>query len=65
MRRSKSKTGYLAEKTMYACEDCMGCPYKTSCRWKDAPSILRVQKSFRKNVPKLLNGSVSLMLVSA
>lgn len=31
IRRSKSKTGYLSEKTMYACENCTGCSYKTSC----------------------------------
>lgn len=30
-KRSKSKTGYVSEKTCYSCEDCKGCPYKTSC----------------------------------
>lgn len=29
--RSKSKTGYASEKTVYKCEDCTGCPYKTDC----------------------------------
>ena len=29
--RSKSKTGYLSEKTIYACEDCRDCSYKTKC----------------------------------
>lgn len=30
-KKSKSKTGYVSEKTCYSCEDCKGCPYKTSC----------------------------------
>lgn len=28
---SKSKTGYVSEKTIYKCEDCSGCPYKGDC----------------------------------
>lgn len=28
---SKSKTGYASEKTVYKCEDCTDCPYKTDC----------------------------------
>ena len=28
---SKSKTGYVSEKTIYKCEDCTGCPYKAKC----------------------------------
>lgn len=28
---SKSRTGYTSEKTVYKCEDCTGCPYKTDC----------------------------------
>ena len=27
----KSKTGYVSEKTIYKCEDCSGCPYKSEC----------------------------------
>ena len=30
-RHSKSKTGYISEKTVYKCEDCSGCPYKAEC----------------------------------
>jgi transposase len=30
-KKSKSKTGYVSEKTCYSCEECKGCPYKTSC----------------------------------
>lgn len=29
--RCKSKTGYASEKTIYKCENCTGCPYKTEC----------------------------------
>lgn len=31
IRHSKSKTGYVSEKTVYKCEDCSGCPYKKDC----------------------------------
>lgn len=27
----KSKTGYISEKTIYTCEDCSNCSYKSSC----------------------------------
>ena len=30
-RHSKTKTGYVSEKTIYKCEDCSGCPYKAEC----------------------------------
>lgn len=29
--KRKSKTGYQSEKTVYTCEDCSNCPYKSSC----------------------------------
>lgn len=29
--KRKSKTGYESEKTVYTCEDCSGCAYKSSC----------------------------------
>jgi transposase len=29
--KRKSKTGYQSEKTIYTCEDCSNCPYKSSC----------------------------------
>lgn len=29
--KSKSKTGYISEKSLYSCEDCTGCPYKEKC----------------------------------
>jgi len=31
VKNSKSKTGYLSEKTQYTCEDCKGCEYKKDC----------------------------------
>jgi transposase len=30
-RKTKSKTGYISEKTCYACEECNGCSLKTKC----------------------------------
>ena len=30
-RKSKSKTGYISVQTVYGCESCDGCPYKTKC----------------------------------
>ena len=31
IRHTKSKTGYVSEKTIYKCEDCRECPYKKDC----------------------------------
>lgn len=31
IRHSKSKTGYVSEKTIYKCENCDGCPHKKEC----------------------------------
>ena len=31
IRHSKTKTGYVSEKTVYKCEVCSGCPYKREC----------------------------------
>ena len=31
IKHTKNKTGYVSEKTIYKCEDCTGCPYKTDC----------------------------------
>ena len=30
-KKEKSKTGYVSEKSIYICEDCSGCPYKSAC----------------------------------
>jgi len=29
--KKRSRTGYESEKTIYTCEDCSNCPYKSSC----------------------------------
>lgn len=31
VKKSKSKTGYISEKTVYKCENCCECPYKSEC----------------------------------
>lgn len=31
VRHSRSKSGYVSEKTIYRCDDCSGCPYKSEC----------------------------------
>ena len=31
MRKSKTSSGYIIEKTMYQCESCKGCPHKSQC----------------------------------
>lgn len=31
IRRCKTKTGYVSEKTQYVCTDCKGCPRKAEC----------------------------------
>ena len=56
IRHSKSKTGYVSEKTIYKCEDCSGCPYKAECikgnNWKtpleERTKTLQVAKTFLK-----------------
>ena len=31
IKKEKTKTGYLREKTLYSCEDCSDCQYKSEC----------------------------------
>ena len=31
VKKDKTATGYVREKTQYRCEDCSGCPHKTAC----------------------------------
>lgn len=31
IKKDKTKTGYVSEKSLYSCEDCTGCPYKENC----------------------------------
>lgn len=56
IRHSKSKTGYVSEKTIYKCEDCNKCPYKSECikgnncktPLEERTKILQVAKTFLK-----------------
>jgi transposase len=56
VRHSKSKTGYVSEKTIYKCEDCSGCPYKAECikgnncktPLEERTKILQVARTFLK-----------------
>ena len=53
---SKSKTGYASEKTIYKCENCSDCPYKTECikgnncktPFEERTKTLQVAKTFIK-----------------
>ena len=57
IRHSKSKTGYVSEKTIYKCEDCNGCPYKSECikgnnckiPVEERTKTLQVAKTFLKH----------------
>ena len=31
VKKEKTKTGYIRERTLYSCEDCSNCPYKAEC----------------------------------
>ncbi len=54
LKHSKSKTGYVSEKTIYKCEDCTGCPYKSECikgnncktPLEERTKVLQVAKTF-------------------
>ena len=56
VRHSKSKTGYVSEKTIYKCEDCNGCPYKAefikgnNCKTplEERTKTLQVARTFLK-----------------
>lgn len=43
-----SATGYKSEITVYACEDCIGCPYKDKCTKSSGNRRMQVSKSFIK-----------------
>ena len=57
LRHSKSKTGYVSEKTIYTCENCSGCPYKSDCikgnncktPLEERTKVLQVAKTFIKH----------------
>ena len=56
IKRSKSKTGYVSQKTIYKCEDCTGCVYKSECikgnncktPLEERIKVLQVAKTFIK-----------------
>ena len=56
VKHSKSKTGYVSEKTIYKCEDCTGCPYRKECikgnncktPLEERTKVLQVSKAFIK-----------------
>lgn len=56
VRQSKSKRGYVSQKTIYKCEDCRGCPYKRDCMkgnnsktaLEERVKTLQVSKTFLK-----------------
>lgn len=56
VRRSKSKTGYISEKTIYQCNECKDCPYKRDCikgnncktPMEERHKVLSVAKTFLK-----------------
>ena len=55
-KNSKSKTGYVSEKTIYRCENCESCPYKKDCikgnncktPLEERTKTLQVAKTFLK-----------------
>ncbi len=67
VRRSKSKTGYLSEKSIYQCCECKGCPYKKDCikgnhcktSMEERNKALSVAKTFLKYRKKDLERIVS------
>ena len=56
IKHTKSKTGYISEKTIYKCENCKECPYKNECikgnncktPLEERIKILQVAKTFLK-----------------
>lgn len=67
IRHSKSKTGYISEKTIYKCEDCSGCPYKSECikgnncktPMEERTKMLQVAKTFLKLRKENLERTIS------
>jgi len=52
-KKSKSKTGYVSEKTCYSCKDCKDCPYKTSCIKGNNSKIPMEERSKHLEVSKV------------
>ena len=56
IKRMKTRTGYISEKTIYKCENCTACPYKSECikgnncktPLEERAKVLQVAKKFLK-----------------
>ena len=71
VKKEKTKTGYQREKTLYSCEDCSGCPYKSECikgnncktPLEERTKHLQVSKRFndyrQKDLERILSGRLS------
>lgn len=66
-KNRKSKAGYLTQTTIYRCEDCTDCPYKSSCtkanHWKlpleERTKQLEVSRNFERQRSEYLERIVS------
>ena len=63
VRKSKTSSGYVSEKTMYQCKTCEGCPYKAQCIKHNArcntlleerTKRFELSKTFKKQREKML-----------
>lgn len=52
-RKTKSRTGYVAEKTIYSCEECGGCSCKSKCIKENNSKIPLEKRSKHFEVSKL------------
>lgn len=67
IKHSKSKTGYVNEKTIYKCSDCSGCPYKNNCingnnckaPFEGRNKVLQVAKRFIRQRKEILERILS------
>ncbi|MBE5925874.1 MAG: IS1182 family transposase [Lachnospiraceae bacterium] len=76
IRQSKSKTGYISNKTIYKCNDCNNCPYKTECikgnncktPMEERNKVLQVAKTFIKqreeNLERILSEEGILLRIN-
>lgn len=53
LKRSKSKTGYISEKTQYTCEDCSGCEFKKQCIKGNNSKVPLEERTKRLEVSKI------------
>lgn len=64
VRRSRSKTGYVSEKSIYQCNGCKDCPYKKDCikgnncktPMEERNKVLSVAKTFLKYRKRIWRG---------